>query len=436
MSMLVMVNQKFREGVPGWTCFHAANEVRGRRGFCGRAWGCDGQAEQVLPAAWQAAATCAALLPLPARCTALANPHRMYWPTRCCWPPLVPSPRTRSPPSSRRCWASRQARRRPACAPTSASPTSCLPSTPSRCGQCGYVLLQMQVSASCCYPGSAGQLVFLVHCRHHHAAASLTLPHPAPPCLQSLEDEAVRAQVLRLVSLPLWHALSRGRLQLELHDQPQVKQGRWAGGAAGVGVRVVWGAEQACKQRQFPKPFLHCCRALAAAGEVCSVALLSPHHLTLLSPLTTCPHSWPSTGSTWPSARPRQPRRRDTCRCSSALKRHSCRVRAARRHGHCGIWAACACGGGCRAAPTTPLTLQQGLLSCFSFPPPPLPPLLIPRAGLLSEFLEVLQGIVPAPMDVEGGEAAATEPAAQLDKQALLYCERFVEFLTDLLSQA
>jgi hypothetical protein len=32
----------------------------------------------------------------------------------------------------------------------------------------------------------------------------------------------VRAQVLRLVSLPLWHALSRGRLQLELHAQPQL----------------------------------------------------------------------------------------------------------------------------------------------------------------------------------------------------------------------
>lgn len=37
-------------------------------------------------------------------------------------------------------------------------------------------------------------------------------------------------------------------------------------------------------------------------------------------------------------------------------------------------------------------------------------------------------------MDAEGVEAAAGEPA-QLDKQALLYCERFVEFLTDLLSQ-
>ena len=34
---------------------------------------------------------------------------------------------------------------------------------------------------------------------------------------QSLENEAVRGQALQLVSLPTWHALSRGRLQLELH---------------------------------------------------------------------------------------------------------------------------------------------------------------------------------------------------------------------------
>ncbi|KAF5841175.1 hypothetical protein DUNSADRAFT_14005 [Dunaliella salina] len=39
---------------------------------------------------------------------------------------------------------------------------------------------------------------------------------------QSLEDEMVRAQVLRLVSLPLWQALSPGRLQLELHGLPQL----------------------------------------------------------------------------------------------------------------------------------------------------------------------------------------------------------------------
>lgn len=32
----------------------------------------------------------------------------------------------------------------------------------------------------------------------------------------------VRVQVLRLVSLPLWQALSPGRLQLELHALPQL----------------------------------------------------------------------------------------------------------------------------------------------------------------------------------------------------------------------
>jgi intron-binding protein aquarius len=39
---------------------------------------------------------------------------------------------------------------------------------------------------------------------------------------QSLENEMVRPLVLRLVSLPLWRALSAGRLQLELHAQPQL----------------------------------------------------------------------------------------------------------------------------------------------------------------------------------------------------------------------
>lgn len=360
-----MVNQKFREGVPGWACFHAANEVWGRRGVCGCAWGRDGQAEQVLPRG---------RLPLPVppccRCrhaAPLANPHRMCWPTQCCWPPLVPSPRTRSPPSSRRCWASRQARRRPACAPTSASPTSCLPSTPSRCEQCGYVLPQMQASASCYYPTAAGRLIFLVHCRHHHAAASLTLPHPVPPSSQSLEDEAVRAQVLRLVSLPLWHALSRGRLQLELHDQPQVRRGCWAGGAAGVGLPVVCRAEQAGHDSYLN---LSC-----TAGEACSVALLPPHHLQLLSPRTACPHSWPSTGSTWPSARPRRPRRRDTCRCSSAPRQPSCQVRAVRRHGHCGLPAHVV---EVAELPKPSPDLATRLTLLFLFPsPPPSPPLLI-----------------------------------------------------------
>ena len=39
---------------------------------------------------------------------------------------------------------------------------------------------------------------------------------------QSLENESVRGQLLPLVSLPLWHSLSRGRLQLELHSHPQL----------------------------------------------------------------------------------------------------------------------------------------------------------------------------------------------------------------------
>ena len=54
-------------------------------------------------------------------------------------------------------------------------------------------------------------------------------------------------------------------------------------------------------------------------------------------------------------------------------------------------------------------------------PPPPPRPL----SGLLDEFLGVLAGILP-----EEGEAAV-----QPNPHALLYCERFVEFLTDLLSQ-
>jgi intron-binding protein aquarius len=39
---------------------------------------------------------------------------------------------------------------------------------------------------------------------------------------QSLENEAVRRQVLRLVSLPLWHALSRGRLQVRPGPAPEL----------------------------------------------------------------------------------------------------------------------------------------------------------------------------------------------------------------------
>lgn len=52
--------------------------------------------------------------------------------------------------------------------------------------------------------------------------ASLTM------CLivQSLENDMVRAQVLKLVSLPLWHSLSDGRLKLELHAHPSLGK-RW-----------------------------------------------------------------------------------------------------------------------------------------------------------------------------------------------------------------
>lgn len=39
---------------------------------------------------------------------------------------------------------------------------------------------------------------------------------------QSLENSAVRARMLKLASLPLWHALSQGRLQLELHAHEQL----------------------------------------------------------------------------------------------------------------------------------------------------------------------------------------------------------------------
>lgn len=41
-------------------------------------------------------------------------------------------------------------------------------------------------------------------------------------CFQSLEHEMVRTQALKLVSLPMWHALSPGRLQLELHQNEQL----------------------------------------------------------------------------------------------------------------------------------------------------------------------------------------------------------------------
>lgn len=41
-------------------------------------------------------------------------------------------------------------------------------------------------------------------------------------CFQSLEDEKVRVPVLKLVSLPLWHSLSAGRLRMEFAQHPQL----------------------------------------------------------------------------------------------------------------------------------------------------------------------------------------------------------------------
>ena len=134
---------------------------------------------------------------------------------------------------------------------------------------------------------------------------------------QSLENEVVRGLALRLVSLPLWHALSRGRLQLELHDQPQLAR-HW-------------------KHLAKKEAKAAAAAAAAAAGEA-------------YTPVERRPEA--------------------------------------------------------------------------AFLP-----------ALLEEFLGTLLGIVPGS---PGGGAPAAVPAAaapSLDRQALLYCERFAEFLVDLLSQ-
>ncbi|KAL3158109.1 hypothetical protein ABBQ32_011710 [Trebouxia sp. C0010 RCD-2024] len=55
--------------------------------------------------------------------------------------------------------------------------------------------------------------------RQHEKVAYLMF---AINAFQSLENSAVRARVLKLASLPLWHALSKGRLQLELHAHEQL----------------------------------------------------------------------------------------------------------------------------------------------------------------------------------------------------------------------
>jgi hypothetical protein len=41
---------------------------------------------------------------------------------------------------------------------------------------------------------------------------------------QSLSDELIRAACIRLISLPLWHCLSAGKLQLELERAPKMQR--------------------------------------------------------------------------------------------------------------------------------------------------------------------------------------------------------------------
>ena len=58
---------------------------------------------------------------------------------------------------------------------------------------------------------------------------------------QSLEQEAVRVQVLKLVSLPLWHALSRGRLQVSLASRAACCPAcRWLSGLHSSKATLPW----------------------------------------------------------------------------------------------------------------------------------------------------------------------------------------------------
>lgn len=171
----------------------------------------------------------------------------------------------------------------------------------------------------------------------------------------------MRAQVLRLVSLPLWHALSRGRLQLELHDQPQLAR-HWKHLAKREAKAAAAGGDHVPVQQRPEATFVPGAPALGALG--CA-------------------------GGGLP--------------CSAACATAPCTCR--------------------RVLPT-------GGAPHLLTPTPPHPP----SPALVSEFLEVLSAVVPEPMDAEGG-GGGDEAPAKLDRQALLFCERSVEFLTDLLSQ-
>lgn len=49
-------------------------------------------------------------------------------------------------------------------------------------------------------------------------------------CFQSLENKIVRTYVLKLVSLPLWHNLSEGRLRVSFPFVPSVLEPRFLAG--------------------------------------------------------------------------------------------------------------------------------------------------------------------------------------------------------------
>ena len=68
-----------------------------------------------------------------------------------------------------------------------------------------------------------------LRCAPRRAFNQLVRPPPATRCVLTLPGFGPLlnlAQVLRLVSLPLWRALSPGRLQLELHAQPALAK-KW-----------------------------------------------------------------------------------------------------------------------------------------------------------------------------------------------------------------
>lgn len=191
--------------------------------------------------------------------------------------------------------------------------------------QVGPCFLPALRSCPYCSGVSASCARLTVFCLGHSLTALCPPPSwrgPTPPPLQSLEDEAVRAQMLRLVSLPLWHALSRGRLQLELHDQPQVR---------GEGLTVPLVRHQYCMRtctaEEFASGAIKFSCTTDLAGNLSCPVSLGCFILIARGCSAHRPRSWPSIGSTWPSVRPRRPRRRGMCPCSSAPRPPSCLVR-------------------------------------------------------------------------------------------------------------